>query len=170
MGSGMDGRCVASSLHDKARSGHRAGNDPEHTGSGGGSPFAVYDHFAALPDFLPGEVVVIFYDPQRFHAQFARYFGMDDFVAGGGIIAGQVHRGPIFGAFLFFQVQPGQVFVFLLEPAFADGNVRVAHCYFSTQGTGARVGKESQVVPWFHAEGGVFFCYPHDTEFHEMVS
>ena len=104
MGSRVDGCRVSPSFHDEAGGSHGAWDDAKYAFPGGGSAFAVYDHFAAFPGFLPGEVVVVFHNPQRFDAQFARNFGVDDLMARRGIVAGQVHHRPVFGALFFVQV------------------------------------------------------------------
>lgn len=110
VGGGVERRGFAFTAYHVGGTGHRTGDDAEHTFARGRGSFAVDNHFFPVVRLLPGEIVMVLDVDRDLHAEIRRNVFMDTSVIGGGVLAHEFHGGPVFLARLVIQVEPRQVY------------------------------------------------------------
>ena len=125
---------VALAAHDKSRRRHRAGNDAQHARARRRRAFAMHDDLAlhAVNDvlLLPREVVVVLQIEQHLRAEVLRDVPVNARVVRRRVLAHQLHRVPVFLAFLRIERQPREPLQFarqIRELVERDLAVMIAH-------------------------------------------
>ena len=107
----------------------------------------MYDHLAAVGQAIfPGEVVVVLDADDGALAERGPDAGVDVVVAGGGVVAGQGHGGPVFRAGVLADVQPGEILQLAGQATLLHGQVGIMHGQLRAHAPGAGVRQQGEVT------------------------